>query len=208
MDIVDVIMAGIGSVQAYVLLGFLFTEKNMNATIRKDFDDFMKLKGEGAITHIIRERIRFIVDDGFDEVVFNEPRNGVYLSELKKLKEDFVKFYFYSLEEMSKSHQEIGHVAYVDNRITEYIIQLLRLRKVIQPEVQVSLNTHSRTNLKYLSIKAYWIDDSGRKVRKYTKSIGRAENYPDGIEDKQALEDGIKLIQPVLYEKYKEIYSA
>lgn len=201
-------MAGIGAVQSFFLLLLIPTEDNMNETVKKDFDDFMKLKGEGAITPRIRELIRFIADDGFDEVDFKKSRNWAYLSELKKLKEDFVKFYFYSLEEMSKNHQEIDHVSDVDNRVAEYIIQLLRLRKVIQPEVQVSLNTHSRTNLKYLSIKAYWIDDSGRKVRKYTKSIGRAKNYPDGIEDKQALEDGITLIQPVLYEKYKEIYNA
>lgn len=200
-------MAGIGVVQSFFFLFLFPTEEIMNETVRKNYEDFMKLKGEGAITPRIRELIRFIADDGFEEVVFKESRNWVYLSDLKKLKEDFVKFYFYSLEEMSKNHQEIDHVSDIDNRVADYILQLLRLRKVIQPEVQVSFNTHPRTNLKYLSIKAYWIDDSGRKVRRYTKSIGRAENYPGGIEDKQALEDGIKLIQPVLYENYKEIYK-
>ncbi len=207
MDIVGIIMAGVGAIQALLLLLFQPTEENMNETVQKDYEEFMKLRGKGSNTLRTKELIMYIADDGFNETVFKESRNWVYLSELKKLKESFVRFYFKRLDDITRNHQELDCVADTDNRIGEYIIQLMRLRKVIQPDVQVSINVHPRTSLKYLSIKAYWIDDSGKKVRKFTKSIGRAENYPGGIEDKQALEDGIKLIQPVLYENYKEIYK-
>ena len=207
MDIVNVIMAGIGTIQSILLLLFQPTEENMNETVKKDYDEFMKLRGEGSNTKRTRELIQFIADDGFEETIFMESRNWSYLSELKKLKEGFVGFYFGRLEDITKNQKDLDCVADLDNRIDDFIIQLLRMRKVIQPDVQVSSNTHARTGIKYLSIKAYWIDDSGKKVRKFTKSIGRAENYPNGIDDKQALEEGIRLIQPVLYESYKEVYK-
>lgn len=200
-------MAGVGTVQSILLLLLQPTEESMNETVQKDYDEFMKLRGKGSYTKRTRELIQYIADDGFNETVFKESRNWVYLSELKKLKEGFVRFYFKRLEDITRNHKDLDCVADLDNRIGEYIIQLMRLRKVIQPEVQVSSNTHPRTNIKYLSIKAYWIDDSGKKVRKFTKSIGRAENYPGGIDDKLALEEGIKLIQTVLYENYKEVYK-
>ena len=206
MDITSYIMAGTGVVQSLLLLLFQPTEENMNESVEKDYEEFMKLRGKGSNTKRTKELIRFIANDSFDETVFKVSRNWVYLSELKKLKESFVRFYFNRLEDITKNHKDLDRVADLDNRVGEYILQLLRLRLVIQPEVQVSSNTHPRTNIMYLSIKAYWIDDNGKKVRKFTKSIGRAENYPDGIKDKQALEEGIKLIQPVLYDHYKEIY--
>ncbi len=97
-------------------------------------------------------------------------------------------------------------IADLDARISEYVIQLMRLRLVIQPDVKISRNKHPRTTHSYLAIKAYWISDSGKRERKFTKSVGRIENYPQKEKDPQALADGIKLIQPVLFENYQEIY--
>lgn len=207
MDGTSIIIAGSGVIQSLLLLLFQPTEEYMNEIVKRDYDDFMKLRGNAPNTLRTRELIQHIADDGFDENVYKESRNWSYLAVLKKLKGSIVEFYFRKLNENALTDPDLEFNADVDNRIGEYIIQLWRLRKVIQPEVQVSTNVHPRTNIRYLAIKAYWIDDSGKKIRKFTKSIGRAENYPGGIEDKQALEDGIKLIQPVLYEHYKEIYN-
>ena len=200
-------MAGSGVVQSLLLLLIQPTKENMNETVTKDYDEFMKLRGNVPNTLRTKEVIQHIADDGFDENVFKESRNWTYLSDLKKLKGNIVEFYFRRLNEIVSTDPDLELVADIENRIGEYFLQLWRLRMVIQPEVKVSTNVHPRTTIRYLAIKAYWIDDSGKKIRKFTKSIGRAENYPGGIENKQALEDGIKLIQPVLYENYKELYK-
>src|SRR5690606_34766163 len=91
-------------------------------------------------------------------------------------------------------------------RISEYMLQLMRLRIVIDPDFKLSRNKHPQTGITYLAVKAYWINDEGKKERKFTKSIGREDSYKDGINDKEAEKDGLNLIQPVLYDYYREIY--
>ena len=206
METTSIILAGSGVIQSLLLLLLIPSEENMNENVKKEYDGFMKLKGDSSYTQRTKELMQFIADDQFEEDIYKESRNWSYLPILKNLKETFVGFYFRKLEDLNSSNIDLERVADIDNKIGQYIIQLMRLRKVIQPEVQISKNVHPRTKIKYLAIKAYWIDEGGRKVRKFTKSIGRAESYPGGIEDKQALIDGIGLIQPVLFETYKEIY--
>jgi hypothetical protein len=36
--------------------------------------------------------------------------------------------------------------------------------------------------------------------------LGLASNYPDGIKDERALEDGLNLIQEVMLEEYLKLY--
>lgn len=207
METTSIILAGTGVIQSLLLLLFQPTDENMNETVTKDYENFMKLKEDSSSTQRTRELIRFIADDSFGEDIYKDSDNWTYLAELKRIKETFVRFYFSKLLEIESSYKDLDIVADVDNRIGQFVIQLMRLRLVIQPDVQISKNVHPRTNIKYLAIKAYWIDDNGKKIRKFTKSIGRAENYLQGINDERALFDGIKLIQPVLFDNYKELYK-
>lgn len=196
-----------GVTQSLLLFLLLLTDEMMDVRVKNEYDSFMKFS-EGSITDkTTDEFIRFIADDKFRSGTFLLGGNATYLATLKKLKESFVRFYFKNLDDIRKEYTDITRVNNVYDRIGKYIIQIMRLRHVIEPEVQISKNVHPRTGHHYLAIKAYWIDDNGKKVRKFTKSIGRAENYPQGIEDKKALSDGIKLIQPVLFENYQEIYK-
>jgi hypothetical protein len=202
----DLILAGSGVIHGLLLLLFQPTEETMNETVQREFDGFMKLREGQPVSHRTKEIIQFIADDKFNEEIYKDSLNWTYLSTLKNLKEEFVTFYFMKLKDLENGDLDIDSIADLDARISEYVIQLMRLRLVIQPDVKISKNVHPRTNHSYLAIKAYWIDDSGKKVRKFTKSIGRSENYK-GIKDQQALVDGIKLVQPVLYENYQELYK-
>ena len=206
MEEFNLILAGSGVIHGLLLLLFQPTEETMNETVQKEYDGFMKLREGTSSTHRTKEVIQFIADDKFDEGIYKESLNWTYLSTLKNLKEEFVSFYFKKLKDIENENLDMDCIADIDNRIGEYVIQLMRIRLVIQPEGRISKNVHPRSGHSYLAIKAYWVDDSGRKVRKYTKSIGRSENY-QGIKDKQALADGIKLVQPVLFENYKELYK-
>jgi hypothetical protein len=182
------------------------SEEMMNESVKTEYDNYMKFNEGSSNDKQTKEFIQFIADDKFNKETYIKGGNWTYLAALSKLKETFVKFYFKNLDDIGKEHIDTTRVNDVYNRIGQYIIQLMRLRLVIEPDVQISKNVHPRTNFQYLAIKAYWIDDNGKKVRKFTKSIGRAENYPQGIKDNQAMVDGIKLFQPVLYEEYKDTY--
>lgn len=206
METTSIILAGTGVIQSLLLLLFQPTEENMNETVQKEYDSFMKLQKGSSSTMNTREFIRLVSEDHFNEAVYRNSDNWTYLAILKKLKESIVNFYFTKIQDIESLNMDLEIIADVNDRIGHYILQLMKLRLVIQPEVQISMNVHPRTNIKYLAIKAYWIDDNGKKVRKFTKSIGRAENYPKGIKDDKALTDGGKLIQPVIFETYKEEY--
>lgn len=138
--------------------------------------------------------------------VFQRPDNWGYLATLKSLKEKVVKFYFTSLEDLKNEKGEFTDVRDVQLRISEYMLQLMRLRMVIKPDFSLSKNKHPQTGITYLAVKAYWLDEEGKKVRKFAKSMGREESYKDGIDGEQAWEEGLKVIQPVIYDYYKEIY--
>ncbi len=203
----DFILAGSGAIHGLLLLLFQPTEETMNETVQKEYEGFMKLREGKSTSHRTKEIIQFIADDKFEEGVYKDSLNWSYLSTLKNLKEEFVSFYFKKLSDLENENLDMDNVADLDARISEYVIQLMRLRLVIQPNVKISKNVHPRTGHSYLAVKAYWIDESGKKVRKFTKSIGRSENY-QGIKDQQALADGINLVQPVLFENYQELYKS
>ncbi|BBE17589.1 hypothetical protein AQPE_1745 [Aquipluma nitroreducens] len=206
MELVDLIIGGTGVVKGLLLLlGLGYDEKIMKEEIKRYYEDFMKMKSTPA-DNKVDELIAFVVDDNFKPGTHQRGQNWGYLFALKNLKESIVKFYFTSLEEIQKGKGEFTDVRDVYLRISEYMLQLMRLRIVIDPDYKLSRNKHPQTGITYLAIKAYWIDDEGKKVRKFTKSIGREDHYKDGIDDKKAAEDGLKLIQPVLYDYYKEIY--
>jgi len=207
METTSIILAGTGIIKSFYFFFFFLSEEMMNEAVKAEYDNYMRLNKGSVQDKRTNEFIQFIADDKFNKETYVKGTNWTYLSTLSKLKETFVKFYFKSLDDIRKEHIDMMRVNDVYNRIGQYIIQLMRLRLVIEPEVQISNNVHPRTDINYLAIKAYWIDDNGKKVRKFTKSLGRVENYPQGIEDKQALTDGLKLIQPVLFENYQELYK-
>ena len=89
----------------------------------------------------------------------------------------------------------------------EYLIQIARLRMVVDPEIQLSKNIHKKTGIQYMKVKGFWLNDVGVKERKYFKSLGRFDQYPNGTEDESAILDGRKKIREDIYAEYLKLYS-
>lgn len=220
MELVDLIIGGAGVVKGLLLfLGLGMDEKSLAEEIKKYYDEYMKMKGAPQTNGKVDEVVAFIIDDKFDKTkgkkgekdsksisVFKRPENWGYLATLKSLKEEIVKFYFTSLEDLKNEKGEFTDVRDVQLRISEYLLQLERLRMVINPDYSLSRNKHQQTDHTYLAVKAYWLDDEGKKVRQFARSMGREESYKGGIDGEQAEEEGLKVIQPVIYDYYKNIY--
>lgn len=207
MEFFDLIIGGTGVVKGLLLLlGLGMDEKSMKEEIKRYYDEFMKMKGAPSANGKVDELIALISNDKFKPDTYQRPENWGYLATLKSLKEKIVKFYFTSIDELQKDKGEFTDVRDVYLRINSYLLQLMRLRIVINPDYKLSKNKHPQTNHTYFAIKSYWIDDEGKRVRKFTKSIGREESYKNGIDDEQTIKDGLNLIQPVMYDYYKEIY--
>ncbi len=124
----DFILAGSGAIHGLLLLLFQPTEETMNETVQKEYEGFMKLREGKSTSHRTKEIIQFIADDKFEEGVYKDSLNWSYLSTLKNLKEEFVSFYFKKLSDLENENLDMDNVADLDARISEYVIQLMRLR--------------------------------------------------------------------------------
>lgn len=224
MDFLDFIFVSAPVIKGLLLLIPTYNEESMNADMKEIYNDFMKVKGVPENSGKYDELIAFLTNDKFDFSIYLRSQNWSYLAALKKLKEEIVRFYFNDLKELTKKEKNYADVRDVFVRINEYMLQVMRLRAIINPDFKLSLNKHHQTNITYVTIKSYWINDDGKKERKFAKSIGRLDNYPkameknktkedrkakkgeDTITDENAINDGLDLIQPMMWDYYKKIY--
>lgn len=94
----------------------------------------------------------------------------------------------------------------VMNETNKRVLQLMRMKDIIEPDVKINLNKHPKTDITYLQVKGYWIENDGSKTRKFSKLIGRLDNYEDR-NDPRVLEDGTDVLQKVMFKKFVEEYG-
>jgi len=51
------------------------------------------------------------------------------------------------------------------------------------------------------------LNDEGIKERKFFKSLGKFDTYPNGIEDRSAILEGRRKIREVMLSEYLKIYK-
>lgn len=162
----------------------------------------------------VTEMVRWIVSDNFQKETYNfiskNRYTQVYMDELQSLKDRIIDFYFKKLEEF-ESDNDFQMSCDIHTTIGQYVIRLMRLRMVIEPEVNIVTNpklvniTTGEKTL-YLTAKGFWIGDDGKKFRKFTKSIGRMSDYPGAREGKAAMEESIKRLQSMMWDEYRVTY--
>ena len=135
--------------------------------------------------------------DSFKPETLTKQRNQKYLSDLKKLRSEFLEYY----------HSKDKHYnGFVHTKIDNYITQFKRLKMLIEPTIQLTFNVHKITKITYLTAKGFWLTDEGKIERKFVKSIGRLDNYKLGIKDPAAIEDAESEIQKLIYNEYVRYY--
>lgn len=128
------------------------------------------------------------------------PRNQILLQKLKKLKEEFMSFFLGS----PLDHGET--VFDIHMKAKRYYLQIARLRMVIEPEIQIAINTHSTTKISYLAAKGFWISNNGERIRKFTKLLGKIEQFPEGRKSVQAYKEGERQMQKIMWALYQKEY--
>jgi hypothetical protein len=78
---------------------------------------------------------------------------------------------------------------------------------IVDPQIQLSQNIHKQTKILYMKVKGYWLNDEGVKERKFFKSLGRYDLYPNGVKDDNAITDGRKKIREAMLVEYSNIYK-
>lgn len=149
------------------------------------------------------ELLELIHNDQFENEIFKDNKVQKYIEDLEILKNEILSFYFTTMVEKSGQFEYFPD-AY--SKISEYLIQLKRLRLVIQPEFQFASSTHTVSDIKYLTVRGFWINDAGERERKFVKSIGRADLYAKGKDDPEARKQAKMKLREVLIQEYAEKY--
>ncbi len=200
---------GMATIKSLLLLLLLNYDLIDNEEVKKRIDEIMKSNPQVKDTAYTKEFLGWLHNDNFQETTIKLRRNNFLLLEISTLRRKILDDYLMKLSEVIENEPEKDTLSCdVYNELAKSVVQILRLRMVIEPEVQISRNVHPVTNHAYLAAKAFWLTDSGEKVRKFTKSLGLAEKYDGGREDPKALEEGTALIQEVMYALYKETYPS
>ena len=153
-----------------------------------------------------KQMIYVIMNDGFSEETKTLGRNLQLISNLNQLKTKTIDFYLQQITHNELINPEIKYNCDAHSKIGNYLFQILRFRMVIQPEIQITTNVHKQTKITYLTVKGFWLNEKGEKERKFSKSIGRADEYEMGKEDPKAIENCTAKMQSILLEEYLKYY--
>jgi hypothetical protein len=63
----------------------------------------------------------------------------------------------------------------VNSHIDKRLLQIAKIRMVIIPEFLVNTTTHSVSNHEYAVLRALWLDNDFRKIKKFSISLGNTE---------------------------------
>lgn len=185
----------------------LFTDEY----VKKQIDNFMSTHHDVKNIDEVQKFVTLVYNDKFTPDTLNRIENQHFLINLSTLKDRILKFYFDQLNQITDP--SIKMVCDVQTTLDKFFLQLVRLRMVIQPEIQISQNIHPVSKISYIAVKSFWIDDNGEKRRDFTKSLGPLEDYGYKeydkkivSEDSKVIEESLKRIQEVIYARYKEYY--
>lgn len=177
--------------------------------IQEDIESIMKEFSGIVDQKNIRRNIEWIVDDKISEEIINNPRNRKYAFKLLEVKNEFIAFYNSLINEVKNKaeYKDINKVCDMIARYDSYKLHISRLRMLINPKIQITINVHKITRITYLTLKGFWLNDDGKEVRIHSSSMGRSEQYKNGKEDEQAKIDGIVRFQQKLIDQYENLYG-
>lgn len=151
--------------------------------------------------------VTILEEDDFDVRIKNDPKKARLLKELETLISDFNSLTKKSLAEIDKA---LTNKSYFD--INSYfdakLIQIMRLRLIIEPQFQKSIQTHTITDLKYLIMKILWIDDHMKRVVKFSLSLGNIDQAGTEIDSiNQTVINAKKELEERLRQEYDAVYK-
>ncbi len=191
---------GITYQQAIWVFGLGITDNKKNQEmIETFFNENPQLKNIPPVQSVIE----FICQDNFRDETYKIDSNFGFWDGLAALKKEMREYYTQNVCESNIG----GQFHEFHTKFYQMSLQLKRLRLVIQPEFHVIKNVHPVSKIPYLSVRGFWLDDNDRKVKVFTKSLGREDSYVDGKNDSEMLREAGKQIQELSFAKYQEVYS-
>lgn len=147
---------------------------------------------------------RWLNEDEITSYQLKNPNNKKYLKELEILKKDFRQIYYGKVSTIAKEVSGIS-ISQLFTLILANKVQIARLRFVISPETFINIHEHPTTGYKYSVMRAYWISDNLKKVKKYSYSIGNAEKLSKAEYDR-LVKEAYSALKKTLEDVYESQY--
>lgn len=145
-------------------------------------------------------------DDGFSEAVKKDGNKKFLFLELEKLKARFRA----DLHDQSALKDSFGNPLTplgIYNLIEGHKNRISKVRLLIEHELQKASNLHKPSGVKYIVMRAYWIDSNGKKVRKFSRNLGPEDKVlVKGKIPTSTLDETEKEIDRMMWEQYKAEY--
>jgi len=187
---------------------FFFTipEKSL-----KEIDEIVDKKilqfGNLLNPDLVRNTLRWLELDKFSKELENDYEGLKLISNLDELKNAYIEFYIRQLEIVVHKDLEVDRVADIVAKNNKFLMQIIRYRMIIDPQIHLSKNVHKQTKILYMKVKGYWINDYGVKERNFSKSLGKYNLYTGGIKDKKAILEARVKIREIMLDEYNRIYG-
>lgn len=148
----------------------------------------------------------WINNDGFKQETLDDDSKRALIMELVKLKNNFR----FSLNDSNEVFDESGNPMTplrTTDSISDKMRQIDKLRLVIQHDLSIVKNLHKPSGVNYVVARAYWLDDKGKKFRKFAKNIGSDEKVMEnGKIPAWRIEQVEREIDKMMLNQYREEY--
>jgi hypothetical protein len=149
----------------------------------------------------------WLSNDGFTYTPEKYGDKKFLFTELEKLKSEFRVLINKKEPIVDEKGQSVPAIT-IFNWIQLKKIQIEKVRLMIDHEISYGTNLHIPTGVRYVVFRAYWINNQGKKFRKFAKNIGAEDKVlvngkvPDFKRDEVEKE-----IDRMMWEEYKSEYK-
>lgn len=183
-----------------------------------DMIDFGHILFSSGVIHglLLLPLLHLMPDENFEEWLNNDgftyspEKYGdkkFLFTELEKLKSEFRDVMNKKETVVDEKGQNVPLIT-IYNWIQLKKIQIEKVRLMIEHDMSYGTNLHTPTGVKYVVFRAYWINNQGKKFRKFAKNIGAEEKVLVNREVPSfKLNEVEKEIDRMMWEQYKSEYK-
>jgi hypothetical protein len=145
---------------------------------------------------------KWLSNDGFKKGAENDASKKYLFDELKRLK-DKLRYDLMYEKPVNPKTGEYLNLLEIYKQVEGRKIQIDKVRLMIENKIIQAEHIHQPTKVIYVVFRAYWINNNGKKERKFSKSIGAKDKVV--INDK-VKEHAAKELELMMWEQYKLDY--
>ena len=121
---------------------------------------------------------KFLNEDNFKEGVENDGRKRFLINELEKVK-NHIRFNIAVKEPLRDDFGNFLSPMEIHRLVESYKLKIEKLRLMINYELMLAHNAYKKSNIVYVAARGLWLDNSGKKFKKFSKNIGTIETVYD-----------------------------